>query len=273
MQITSDPVTRRHVLRLGFGLATTACARPGNALVDDDQTHGRLHARVGAIKSRGASPSSSPTQTGEQPLKLASGRDGLLYVPRDLPANGTPVPLILLLHGARGGAQGVTNRVGAYALADQFKAIVVAPDSRECCTWDVVHGGFGPDVAFIDRALEQVFARFTIDPRHLAVSGFSDGASYALSLGLSNGDLFSHIIAFSPGFMVVERSVGKPQIFVSHGTADEILPIDSTSNRLVPSLRGAGYTVEFRRFAGPHTVPADIARDAVSWMVGARPVG
>lgn len=32
-------------------------------------------------------------------------------------------------------------------------------------------------------------------------AGFSDGASYALSLGLPNGNLFSHIVAFSPGFM------------------------------------------------------------------------
>ncbi len=31
--------------------------------------------------------------------------------------------------------------------------------------------------------------------------GFSDGASYALSLGVPNGDLFTHIVAFSPGFM------------------------------------------------------------------------
>jgi phospholipase/carboxylesterase len=290
MQLMDDGVTRRQFLRVGMGITAVigathaeACARAGNTVADGDaaQSHGRLRARVTSRAANGASSSSvtsSPSrtgQTGEQPLKLASGgdRDGVLYVPRDLPSNGTPVPLLMLLHGARGGASGVTNRVGAFALADQFKAIILAPDSRECCTWDVIRGGFGADVAFIDRALDQVFSRFTIDPTRLGIGGFSDGASYALSLGLSNGDLFSHVIAFSPGFMVVEQSVGKPPIFISHGTADEILPIDSTSNRLVPSLRGAGYTVDFRRFAGPHTVPAEIARDAFTWMLGARPVG
>jgi phospholipase/carboxylesterase len=278
MQVIDDGVTRRQFLRLGVGFSAMvaaahaeACAGVGVSIEDAEQSHGRLHARVAS--KAGATSTGAPPQTGEQPLKLASGRDGVLYVPRDLPANGTPVPLIVLLHGARGGASGVTNRVGAFALADQFKAIILAPDSRECCTWDVIHGGFGADVAFIDRALEQVFSRFTIDPKRLGIGGFSDGASYALSIGLSNGDLFSHVIAFSPGFMVVERSVGKPAIFISHGTADEILPIDSTSNRLVPSLRGAGYAVDFRRFAGPHTVPADIAREAFTWMLGTRPVG
>jgi poly(3-hydroxybutyrate) depolymerase len=41
----------------------------------------------------------------------------------------------------------------------------------------------------------------TVDPQRICVSGFSDGASYALSLGLANGDLFTHVAAFSPGFM------------------------------------------------------------------------
>jgi phospholipase/carboxylesterase len=61
-------------------------------------------------------------------------------------------------------------------------------------------GGYGPDVKFIVRALRQTFDRLPVDPRRLAVTGFSDGASYALSVGLTNGDLFTHVIAFSPGF-------------------------------------------------------------------------
>lgn len=60
---------------------------------------------------------------------------------------------------------------------------------------------FGPDVDYINKSLEYVFSRYLIDPRRLGLAGFSDGASYALSLGLPNGDLFSHIVAFSPGFM------------------------------------------------------------------------
>lgn len=59
--------------------------------------------------------------------------------------------------------------------------------------------GFGPDVLYLNKALHHVFNRYSIDPSRLAVAGFSDGASYALSLGVANGDLFSHIIAFSPG--------------------------------------------------------------------------
>jgi phospholipase/carboxylesterase len=132
----------------------------------------------------------------------------------------------------------------------------------------VIRGEFGPDVAFIDRALALAFDRCRIDPAHIAIGGFSDGASYALSVGLRNGDLFTHIIAFSPGFVVPGARHGKPPIFVSHGDDDAVLPIDRTSRALVPRLQRDGYQVEYAEFDGPHTVPADIQDRALRWFVG-----
>jgi phospholipase/carboxylesterase len=131
----------------------------------------------------------------------------------------------------------------------------------------VILGGYGPDVRFIDRALMQVFARHAIDPQHLAIGGFSDGASYALSLGLANGGLFSHILAFSPGFMAPSAFETGPRLFIAHGTADRVLPIDRTSRRLVPHLRAAGYRLEYREFEGGHLVPPEIAVEAVAWFL------
>lgn len=58
-------------------------------------------------------------------------------------------------------------------------------------------GDYGPDVEIMDRALAEVFGNCTVDSTHVAVEGFSDGASFALSVGLTNGDLFTHVIAFS----------------------------------------------------------------------------
>ena len=53
-----------------------------------------------------------------------------------------------------------------------------------------------------------------VDRQRVCASGFSDGASYALSLGAANGDLFTHIAAFSPGFMRPPVSVGEQCCFV-----------------------------------------------------------
>jgi phospholipase/carboxylesterase len=143
--------------------------------------------------------------------------------------------------------------------------VLVAPDSRGA-TWDFLYGPYGADVAFIDRALSHVFERCAIDPARITIEGFSDGASYALSLGLTNGDLFSRIIAFSPCILAPAGTVGRPQIFISHGTADRILPIDNCGRRLAARLEAAGYAVEMHEFAGPHMVPPDMARTALEWM-------
>jgi predicted esterase len=123
-------------------------------------------------------------------------------------------------------------------------------------------------VAFISRALDGVFERYWVAPTHLAIEGFSDGASYALSLGLTNGDLFTHVLAFAPGFQAPAAQVGRPGLFIAHGLHDAVLPIDQCSRRIVPALRGAGYEVTYHEFDGPHTVPPEIALEGLAWFMG-----
>jgi phospholipase/carboxylesterase len=145
--------------------------------------------------------------------------------------------------------------------------VLLAPDSRST-TWDLMGVGFGPDVVFLDQALRQTFQRCRIDPERIALGGFSDGASYALSLGLSNGDLFSHLVAYSPGFLSVSgQPVGKPRIFVSHGTDDTILPVTTSRDVIVPTLRGSGYKVRYEEFLGGHEVTIGVSNLALNWFV------
>jgi phospholipase/carboxylesterase len=205
----------------------------------------------------------APGPAGEQPLGLDVGRDGLIYVPEDL-APGRPVPLVLLLHGAGGDARQMLTLLRV--AADARGLVLLAPESRGR-TWDLILQDYGPDVRFIDRALAAAFERQAVDPKRLAIGGFSDGGSYALSLGLSNGGLFGHILAFSPGFMAPTRVEDSPRFFISHGTADRVLPIDRTSRQVVGSLQQFGYEVEYREYSGGHVVPPDIALAAVDWFL------
>jgi len=148
---------------------------------------------------------------------------------------------------------------------------VLAPNSRER-TWDALgnslggFGGFGPDVEFLNRALERVFEEAAVDATRIAVGGFSDGATYAISLGLINGDLFNHVVGFSPGFVVDGAPQGKPRFFISHGTRDHILPIDRCGRRIATDLKRRGYEVTFREFDGDHEIPADVAREGLRWL-------
>ena len=200
---------------------------------------------------------------GMRKLGLGGERDGRLYVPKGYdPA--TPAPLVVMLHGAGGNARGALQPFAA--LADEAGVVLLAPESRGR-SWDVAEGGYGPDVAFIEAAMDAVFDRVAIDPSRVALEGFSDGASYALSLGVMNGDLFTHLIAFSPGFLAGHSYAGKPPIFLAHGEADPVLSIDRCGRPLARRLTTLGYAVEYREFVGGHFVPPDVAQDALRWFL------
>jgi phospholipase/carboxylesterase len=269
------PVLARRPRRcvVGLGVAGDGAALLTSCRVEEPGGR-RLFGERRPVNEPGAAPegrlAARPRRTpvgtpavGLQPLGLASGRDGLEYVPRGYQAE-RPAPLVLMLHGAGGNAHHALDPF--MKLADDAGVILLAPESRGR-TWDVLLDGYGPDVAFIDRALAQTFDRYAVDPVRVAGEGFSDGASYALSLAIANGDLFTHAIAFSPGFIEWRRRNGSPAVFISHGTHDAVLPIASTSRRIVPRVREAGYDVVYREFDGPHAVPPDIAHEALSWFL------
>jgi predicted esterase len=101
----------------------------------------------------------------------------------------------------------------------------------------VIRHQYGPDVTFLDRALEQLFGTYAVDPERIAIAGFSDGASYALSLGLINGCLFRDVLAFSPGFAAPTRTEDAPKIFVSHGRQDAVLPVERCGRKVSAALK------------------------------------
>ena len=212
--------------------------------------------------SRPSNPTKEAAKSGLLSLSIDEKRVALVYVPKAYKPE-KPAPLALMLHGAGGNAQHGISLLQNFS--DEAGIILLAPKSLHA-TWDVIADEYGVDVGFIDVALKNIFERYHIDKSLLAVGGFSDGASYALSLGVINGELFSHVIAFSPGFMAPTGQSGKPLFYISHGTEDRVLPIDRCSRKLVPQLKRAGYDVLYREFNGPHTIPVDIAQESIRWF-------
>ena len=209
-----------------------------------------------------AAPNGQLLPAGLHQLGLATQRDGLLYVPQGYSPLQPPA-LVLMLHGAGGNAANGILPFQSYA--DGRRMLLLAPDSRDT-TWDALeNGGYTFDITYITKALQFVFDRYRVDRSRIFIEGFSDGASYAYALGLSNGNLFSRIVAFSPGFIPPTQRQGKPRVFDSHGTNDTVLPVDS-SRSIVNQLRNDGYAVDYREFTGGHTVPTQIASDAVDFL-------
>jgi len=207
-------------------------------------------------------PSQPRLPPGRHPLGIADERDAVLYVPAGL--GPAPVPLLIMFHGAGGFPEKVLPFIEPHADAHGF--LVLAPHST-FPTWDIVIGGNGPDLQRLQQALVAVSGRYRIRHDRLAFAGFSDGASYALSIGITNGDIASHVIAFSGGFMSVFMQEGSPKVFIAHGLADEQLPVQTSGRTNAAKLKAAGYDVEYVEFNGTHAVQPPIVTEAIRFFL------
>lgn len=218
---------------------------------------------LGHLSFAHAAPTLPPLLPGRHALGIAPERDAVLYVPESLP-DGEPLPLLVMFHGAGGFADKVMPLLQEQA--DLHKFLLLLPQSM-LVTWDIVIGGNGPDLERLDQALAIVASRFALDPAHIGFAGFSDGGSYALSTGLSNGELVTHIMVFSGGFMSVLQPQGQPRVFMSHGLVDEQLPIDTSARLHTAKLKAAGYDVEHVEFNGRHAIQPPIVALAVDFFL------
>ena len=234
---------------LGAAAVLPACA----------QSNGKRENRL-AARPEGTAAS---TPAGLHKLGISADRDALLYIPESA-KKFQRAPLVLSLHGAsRAADRGIEL---LRTLSDEHGFALLAPASTET-TWDLEGDPRHPDVAIVNHALARTFELIAVDGKRIAMSGFSDGASYSLTLGLANGDLFAAVFGFSPGFIGPAERAGKPPVFISHGTVDPVLPIEVCSRRIVPRLKAEGYAVTYREFEGKHTLPPEIASEAMRWFM------
>ena len=223
-----------------------------------DALLGRLSFRPGAAPNQPALPA------GRHHLGIASDRDAVLIVPENLPARGL-VSLLVMFHGAGGSADKVLPFLIEHAQQRGF--LLLLPQSQ-FPTWDLVIGGNGPDLERLEQALREVASRFFVDPAHLGFAGFSDGGSYALSAGVTNGDVASHVMVFSGGFMSVFQQNGTPRIFIAHGLQDEQLPIETSARPHIAKLKAAAYDVTAVEFKGPHHIEPAVVTLAMDFFFG-----
>lgn len=226
---------------------------------------------VTRIQARPAAPTVA-IESGEHPLDLGGyrlvnrsviWRDGALYIPR-ISRSRKSMPLLVWLH--EGGGRANSYRY-LFPLAEEFGVVILALDARHN-TWDGIDSPFGPDVLFIDAALQHTFERVAINPQRIALGGISDGAAYALAIGRVNGDLFTHLVAVAPGRLdPPSMPTGQPQILVAHGTRDNVYNVAGSRRYIVPRLKSVGYDVTYLEFDGPHWLPAPIARLVLKWLV------
>ena len=248
-------LSRREFLALTAAGAAAACGGGTSTPASPSTTvTGRLSARPRAQRT-----TLSP---GAYQLGRDAGRDdGIIYVPHGVDPDQA-LPFAVMLHG--GGGTSITMEF-TVPLAEEYSVVLLLPNSRRL-VWDAVVGPFGADATFLDGALAEAFSKCAIDPARVTLGGLSDGATYALALGLLNGDLFTRLVAFSPGFLKQVDRYGKPRVFISHGTRDVVLNINLGGRGIARQLTDEGYDVTYREFDGGHEVTDAIAREAFAWL-------
>lgn len=219
------------------------------------------------FEDRGTEMGAKLNSLGLHEITTSAGVSALVYVP-EAATKDEYAPLVVMLHGAGGTGRHCVDLIRPFA--DRLGFIVLAPSSQ-AATWDIIaQRRFGSDARSLDLLLRQLSGEYSVDSSRIAIGGFSDGASYALSLGLMKGEQFSDIIAFSPGFAAPANPSGNPRIFISHGVTDQVLPVEQCSRRIVPQLRSARYNVGYVEFPGGHLVPEHVAAAAFEKFLGPR---
>jgi len=202
------------------------------------------------------------------------------YFYRPTSASGSQRPLIVLFHGAGMSARNFIE--GVRTEADRCGCLLLSVQSAGA-TWDTVGlvgraskvgraaigQLFGADTDRVERALSTALRSADVDRRSVILTGFSDGASYALSLGLANPAIVRGVIAFAPGFHLEPASINPRQrIFIAHSPTDRILSFERTRDDTVASLRKAGFDLSFRPFDGGHRVDRAILSEGVNFVLG-----
>jgi phospholipase/carboxylesterase len=185
-------------------------------------------------------------------------------------------PLVMALHGGSGNGR---NFLWSWLRdARSFGAILVAPTATGSTpaksTWALM--GEDTDTPNLARILEQIRARWNIDPTKLLLTGMSDGGTFCYVTGLERASPFTHLAPVAATFhplmaeMADEERLRDLPIHLVHGRLDWMFPIEGArqTHRL---LSAAGAEVTYRELDDlSHCYPREINPAILHWLRGER---
>lgn len=186
---------------------------------------------------------------GDHSLTLKVGdleRRYVIHVPKGYDGE-KPVPVVIMFHGGGGVAKAAMKETGWADKADQAGFLAVFPEGSppdpskpgnfrtNPQTWNDGSGRFHAgkrnvdDAAFTKAVIDDLSARFRVDPRRIYLTGFSNGSSLTYRLGVELSDRIAAIAPVaSSGLRLKEPLEPKrPMSMITiQGTADPRNPIE-----------------------------------------------
>ena len=199
------------------------------------------HAGIAAAQDAGAN---YPAGLSEHTITV-DGAERRYRVHMPAPQGAAPRALVLVLHGGGGIGPDVT-RLGAHPLAvfrtvaDREGFVVVYPaglparDGRSGwvdCRGDERLFSGADDVGFLSALIERLRTTFAVPPRHVFITGSSNGAMMSFALAIARPDLLG-AVATAGGNLAAQPRPGPcaagPQspvpMMMVHGTDDAQMP-------------------------------------------------
>jgi polyhydroxybutyrate depolymerase len=164
-------------------------------------------------------------------------RTYLLHLPRGYSSAWRPAPLVFFFHGGDGSGAIGESFSQFSPLADKKGFLVAYPDG--------LHGGWNDgrnapaiisqrdnvdDVGFVSALLDDLLARYRVDPKRVFASGVSNGGFFATRVG---AELADRIAAIAPVISLMAPQVADAfspaepiSVLMINGTADPHVPYE-----------------------------------------------
>jgi polyhydroxybutyrate depolymerase len=193
-------------------------------------------------------PDAGSTDGGRDPLVVMRPFD--VTVPVGYRA-GTPVPLVVVLHGYTATAQLQDMYFGLSRLAQQRGFLVALPnglrDGRAQQYWNATNaccafGRMNDDVAYLTAVIRDVQARYSVDAKRIFLVGHSNGGFMSHRLACDRSGLIAGIVSLA-GATWEDASLCTPTqpvaVLQVHGTLDAVINYNGGANvgQMYPSAQ------------------------------------
>jgi polyhydroxybutyrate depolymerase len=206
-----------------------ACTSGGGVRSSSGGTAG-----AGAGGSSGAGGADAGPIGGDRPVQI--------HVPSSYQP-GTPVPLVMMLHGYSATGQLEEAYLGITHQSDLHGFIYAMPNGTvdktglqfwnatdACCD---LYGTGVDDSTYLSNVISEIEARYTIDPKRVYLVGHSNGGFMSYRMACDHADQVVALVSLA-GAMWEDVSLCKPSAPVStleiHGTADTVIAYDGGTN-------------------------------------------
>jgi polyhydroxybutyrate depolymerase len=156
-------------------------------------------------------------------------RTALVNLPPGRRPPATPLPLVMMFHGAGSEARGTEASTGVTTAANRYGFIAVYPNANGKY-WNL--GGSGAtgedDVDFVGALLDHLESNLCVDESRVYATGGSNGGGFVTRVGCELSDRFAAIAPVAGLYGLEPPCNPKRAISVLeiHGTADQTVPYD-----------------------------------------------